>query len=61
MDLHDAGRFLGAMLIPVFWLVVLGLAKWAVRRWKPEWEATLWSPIGSLLWRRRSRANRRRE
>lgn len=61
MDEHTLGRMLGAALIPVFWLLVLTLCKWAVRRWKPEWERALWMPIGSLINQRlrRFRANRR--
>lgn len=33
--------FLGALLRPLFWLVVLGLALWAVRRLFPEHERDL--------------------
>ena len=61
MDEHTLGRMLGAAMIPVFWLLVLTLCKWAVRRWKPEWERILWMPLSSLIiqLQRRFRANRR--
>jgi hypothetical protein len=52
MDLHMLGKMLGAALVPLFWLLILTLCKWAVRRWKPEWEKTLWAPMGSLVVRR---------
>jgi hypothetical protein len=59
MDAHTLGKMLAAALVPVFWLVALTLCKWTIRKWKPEWEKTLWLPIGALL-RRLFRANRRR-
>lgn len=59
MDEHTLGKMLAAAMVPVFWLVVLTLCKWGIRRWKPGWEGVLWAPIGTLL-RRLFRAARRR-
>lgn len=33
--------FLGSLLAPFFWLLVLGVALWLVRRFAPKWEKTL--------------------
>jgi hypothetical protein len=33
------------LIAPLFWLVVLTIAKWIVRRFFPRWEKTLWQKI----------------
>lgn len=40
---------LGALLAPLFWLVVLSVSLWIVRRWFPRAEAILFaSPVTGL-------------
>jgi hypothetical protein len=36
---------LGAIFSPFFWLIVLAVALWLVRRYKPGWEKTLFQKI----------------
>jgi hypothetical protein len=36
---------LAAILGPLFWWIVLGLILWLVRKFKPEWEKTLFQKI----------------
>lgn len=50
IDWHVDHLILGAILRPLFWLVVLGLALWAVRRALPDFEEDLFEkgPIDGI-------------
>ena len=45
MDLHDLGRFIGAALVPLFWIFALSTALWLVRKLAPQWERVLFDPV----------------
>lgn len=60
MDEHLLGRFVGAAMAPLVWLLVPAVILWLVRRYFPKAEGVLFVPISSL-WRRflgRGRATR---
>ncbi len=63
MTEHDWGRFIGAALVPLFWLLALATALWATRRFFPRAERVLFDPLTTVLRRalRRIRAGRHRE
>jgi hypothetical protein len=42
---HLLGIFVGTFFSPFFWLLVLGVALWLVRRFFPKWEKTLFQKI----------------
>ena len=57
-----ASHFLGPILALIFWMTVLPLCLWLVRKFAPSWERTLFDPLSVTLrklWRR-LRAGRNR-
>ena len=49
MDLHDLGRAIGFLLIPLFWVIVLAVPLWLIRKFAPKAEFWLYSPLWTVI------------
>lgn len=60
----DDGTFLrtalGGMLAPLFWLVVLAVPLWLIRKYAPKAEWWLYTPLSKVIGRLAKRAGRPR-